>query len=76
LNTSHDRVTTLVFLETHLRRNGDGGIDTSNHRDDIIAARVAGKTGIDPPQASEFVSERHSRRVKLMMRPQPIGTYF
>lgn len=50
-------------------------IDTSNHRDNIIAGRNAGKAGIDPPQASEFVSEQHCTWVQSMLTPHPIGVY-
>ena len=76
LEKIHDRVTTLVFLDAHLPQNGDRGIDTSNHRDNIIADRDAGKPGIAPPQASEFVSAQHSTWVQSMMTPHPIGAYF
>ena len=58
LETIHERVSTLVFLDAHLPQNGARGIDTSNHQNEIIADREAGKAGIDPPQASEF-TEKH-----------------
>lgn len=48
----------LVYLDAHLPQDGDRGIDTSNHQDNIIADRNAGKAGIAPPRASEFVSEK------------------
>lgn len=70
----HDRVGTLVFLDAHLPNDGQRGIDTSNHRNEIIADREAGKAGIDPPQASEF-TEKHITWVQSMMTPHPIGVY-
>lgn len=71
----HDRVSTLVFLDAHFPQAGDRGIDTSNHRDNIVNDRSAGKAGIDPPHASEFVSEQHRTWVQSMMTPHPIGVY-
>jgi pimeloyl-ACP methyl ester carboxylesterase len=75
LECIHARVATLVFLDAHLPMDGQRGIDTSNHRDKIIAARNAGRPGIDPPPASEFVSEKNSTWVQSMLTPHPIGVY-
>jgi pimeloyl-ACP methyl ester carboxylesterase len=50
----HSRVSALVFLDAHLPKDGERGIDKSNHREKIEAARAAGRPGTEPPDAREF----------------------
>jgi pimeloyl-ACP methyl ester carboxylesterase len=75
LEQVESQVSALVFLDAHLPANGECGLDTTNHPDDIHAARKNGLPAIPPPAATDFVSAKQSAWVQSMMTPHPIGTY-
>jgi pimeloyl-ACP methyl ester carboxylesterase len=70
-----EQVSALVFLDAHMPANGQRGLETTNHPDEIKIAQRDGLPAIQPPAATDFVSAKHSAWVQSMMTPQPIGTY-
>lgn len=69
-----DRVSSLVFIDAYVPKNGESGVDLSMHKEDIEDAVKNGKITRESPGAAYFkVNEKDQAWVDAKMTPQPIG---
>jgi pimeloyl-ACP methyl ester carboxylesterase len=69
------RVSALVFVDGHLPDDGQSGVETSNGREEILAAQRRGEVSRPPKSAAYMcVNENDRTWVDGKLTPQPIGT--
>jgi pimeloyl-ACP methyl ester carboxylesterase len=69
------RVSALIFIDAHLPDDGQSGVETSNGREEILAAHRRGEISRAPKSASYLcVNENDQTWVDGKLTPQPIGT--
>lgn len=68
------QVSALVFVDAHMPKDGQSGVETSNSRESILATMASGEVSRAAPSASYFkVNERDRAWVDSKLTPQPIG---
>lgn len=68
------RVSSIVFLDAHVPKNGQSGRQTSNHHHLIEDSLKKRLICTQPPKAAEFqVNESDQSWVDAKLTPQPIG---
>jgi pimeloyl-ACP methyl ester carboxylesterase len=68
------QVGAVIFLDAHVPKDGETGIEKSHHREEIEAALKSGRAFTCPPPASWFrVKPENCDRVDALLTPQPVG---